>query len=83
VQAFELLSPAQQVTMNKECNEQRVRRVLRHYESQTDEEAAREDERTFKGQAIVQVPRELVPVIRELVRLYQARGKISAAHRKI
>ena len=67
----------------KEWNEQRVRRVLRHYESQTDEEAAREDERTLKGHAVVQVPRELVPVIRELVRLYQVRGKISAAHRKI
>ena len=67
----------------KEWNEQRVRRVLRHYESQSDEQATREDEKVLKGQTTIQVPRELMPVIRELVRLYQTRGKVTPASRKL
>ncbi len=60
----------------KGWDEKRVHRVLRHYETQTEAEAVAEDEKTLKGQAIVQVPHELLPVIRELVRLYQAHRKI-------
>jgi hypothetical protein len=58
-------------------DEKRVRRVLAHYERQTEEEAVREDEAAFKNKAqtTVQVPRELMPVIRELIRQYQSRGK--------
>ena len=50
-------------------DEQRVRRVLKHYEQQTEEEAVAEDEAAFEDptQAIMQVPRDLVPTIRELV----------------
>jgi len=50
-------------------DEERVRRVLDHYEQQTEEEAVAEDEATFEDstQAVVEVPRELVPAIRELI----------------
>ena len=58
-------------------DEERVRQVPAHYEIQTDEEAAAEDEAAFGGkrQAVVQVPVELMPVIRELLGQYQARAK--------
>ncbi len=59
----------------KGWNEKRVRKVLRHYEAQTDDAAAEEDAKLLKGQVIVQVPRELMPAIRELIRVYQAHGK--------
>lgn len=50
-------------------DEQRVRRVLAHYESQTDEEAVAEDEAAYEApdQTMVEVPRELVPAVRELI----------------
>jgi hypothetical protein len=50
-------------------DEQRVRRVLAHYESQTDEEAVAEDEAAYEDptQTMVEVPRELVPAVRELL----------------
>ena len=50
-------------------DEERVRRVLAHYEQQTEEEAVAEDEAAFEDstQAVVEVPRELVPAIRELI----------------
>jgi len=50
-------------------DEERVRRMLDHYEQQTEEGAVAEDEATFEDptQAVVEVPRELVPAIRELI----------------
>jgi len=50
-------------------DEERVRRVLAHYEQQTEAEAVAEDEAAFEDstQAVVEVPRELVPAIRELI----------------
>jgi hypothetical protein len=58
-------------------DEERVRRILAHYELQSDEEAAAEDEAAFKGKerAVVEVPMELVPVIRELIGQYQVKVK--------
>ena len=58
-------------------DEERVRRVLTRYETQTGEEAVAEDERAFKGkgQAMVEVPFELMPVIRELIARYEARAR--------
>ena len=54
-------------------DEERIRRILAHYDSQTEEEAASEDERAFKeGFAVIQVPAELVPVIREIIAQYEA-----------
>lgn len=50
-------------------DEARVQRVLAHYEAQTDEEAVAEDEAAYEsdGQAVMGVPKELVPAVRELI----------------
>lgn len=50
-------------------DEQRVRRVLAHYESQTENEAVAEDEAAFEaeGQTVMIVPTDLVPAIRRLL----------------
>jgi hypothetical protein len=54
-------------------NEERVQRVLAHYEQQSDEEAVAEDEPAFEEnrEAVMQVPYELIPAIRELIAKYQ------------
>jgi hypothetical protein len=48
---------------------ERVKRVLAHYESQSEEEAVAEDEAAFEtpGQTVMEVPTELVPAVRELI----------------
>ncbi len=50
-------------------NEERVRRVLAHYEQQTEEEAVAEDEAAFEDstQTVIEVSKELLPAIRELI----------------
>jgi hypothetical protein len=50
-------------------DEERVRRVLAHYQDQTEEEAVAEDEAAYDdpNQAMIEVPRELVPAVRELI----------------
>jgi hypothetical protein len=47
----------------------RVRRVLDHYESQSEEEAVAEDEAAFeqRDQTVMEVPNDLVPTVRELI----------------
>ena len=49
-------------------NEDRIRKVIDHYEGQTDDEAAAEDEDGVRpSEVVMAVPRELVPEIRELI----------------
>jgi hypothetical protein len=50
-------------------DESRVRRVVDHYESQTDEEAATEDQEAFESttHTAMEVPVELVPEVRQLI----------------
>ena len=50
-------------------NEERVRRVLRHYESLGEDEAVAEDEAAFEdsAQTVMAVPRELAPAVRALI----------------
>jgi hypothetical protein len=50
-------------------DEQRVQKVLAHYETQTGDEALAEDEAAFEtpGQTVMEVPNDLVPAIRELI----------------
>ena len=50
-------------------DEERVRRVLAHYEEQTEAEAVAEDEATFEDQTqtVMEIPTELVPAVRELI----------------
>jgi hypothetical protein len=48
---------------------ERVRRVLEHYEAQSDEEAVAEDEASYEAitHTAMEVPVELVPAVRELI----------------
>ncbi|MBU2610341.1 MAG: hypothetical protein KJ606_05275 [Chloroflexi bacterium] len=57
-------------------DEMRVKQVLAHYESQSEDNAAAEDEKAFKGKArtVIEVPIELMPVIREIIAQYEAVG---------
>jgi hypothetical protein len=50
-------------------DEDRVQRVLAHYEGQTNEEAVAEDEAAYDdvGETIMKVPHELVPKVRNLI----------------
>jgi hypothetical protein len=47
----------------------RVKRVLEHYETQSEEQAVAEDEAASeqKDQTLMEVPTELVPTVRELI----------------
>lgn len=55
-------------------NEDRVRQVLEHYESQSQEEAAAEDEAAFEapGYTVMEIPIEFVPAVRELIARHRA-----------
>jgi len=48
-------------------DEDRVRRVLAHYEEQSEEDAVAEDEKAFENQTqkVIEIPAELVPAVRE------------------
>jgi hypothetical protein len=50
-------------------DEERVRRVLEHYEQQSDDEAVAEDESAYESttHTTMEVPVELVPAVRELL----------------
>jgi hypothetical protein len=50
-------------------NAERVRRVLSHYESQSEDEAVAEDEAASENASdtIMAIPTELVPKVRELI----------------
>lgn len=50
-------------------NQRKVRRLVKHYESQTEEEAIAEDEAAFelKDQTVMVVPKKLVPKITRLI----------------
>jgi len=50
-------------------DEERVRRVLEHYEAQSDEEAVAEDEAAYESitHTAMDIPVELVPHVRELL----------------
>jgi len=52
----------------KGWDEERVRRVLAHYEEQTDSEALAEDEAGVEpSETVMNVPHDLVPKVRELI----------------
>lgn len=61
-------------------DEARVRRVLAHYEEQTEDEALAEDEAAFEdqGQTFMEVPKDLVPAVRELIARHQVHEKAGA-----
>ncbi len=47
----------------------RVKRVLEHYETQSEDQAVAEDEAAIeqKDQTLMEVPSDLVPAVRELI----------------
>jgi len=55
-------------------DEERVQKVLTHYEEQTEDEAVAEDEDALEEQTqtVMEVPTALVPAIRELIAKHQA-----------
>ena len=55
-------------------DEERVRKVLAHYEEQTEDEAVAEDEAAFaeSTETVMEVPHELVPTVRELIAKHHA-----------
>lgn len=57
-------------------NEAKTRRVLEHYERQTEEEAVAEDEAAFQssGQTVMVVPKRLVPAITRLIAKQRSAG---------
>ncbi len=50
-------------------NQERVREILAHYDSQTPEEAIAEDEAAYEAitQTVMGIPLSLVPAVRELI----------------
>ena len=50
-------------------DEERVQRILQHYDLLTEEEAVAEDEAALEDstQAVMEVPKELVPAVRALI----------------
>jgi hypothetical protein len=51
---------------------ERVRRVLAHYEEQTEDEGVAEDEAGIESsETVMNVPHELVPKVRELIAKHQ------------
>jgi hypothetical protein len=50
-------------------DEKRVKRVLEHYETQSEDEAFAEDEAAYEdtNQTFMEIPNELIPVVRELI----------------
>ena len=66
-------------------DEERVCRVVAHYEQQTEEEAVAEDEASFEDptQTVMEVPKELVPAVRELIaKRRAATGRTSRSRRR-
>jgi hypothetical protein len=54
-------------------DEDRVKRLLAHYDEQTEEEAVAEDEAAFgdENDVVMGIPRDLVPLVRELIAKHQ------------
>jgi hypothetical protein len=50
-------------------DDERVQRVLEHYETQSEEESFTEDEAAYEdsSQTFMEIPNELVPKVRELL----------------
>ena len=61
-------------------DDKRVQKVIAHYEAQTEEEAVAEDEAAFEDQTqtVMEIPTELVPMVRELIAKHQGTGRPGA-----
>ena len=54
-------------------DDKQVQKVIAHYEAQTEEEAVAEDEAAFEDQTqtVMEIPTELVQMVRELIAKHQ------------
>lgn len=61
-------------------DEERIKRVIAHYEEQTEDEAVVEDELVLadQNQTVMEIPLALVPVVRELLAQYYDDNKVPA-----
>ena len=68
----------------KGWDEDRVRRVLAHYDEQTEDEAVAEDEAAYedRAQTLMEVPKELVPAVRELIAKRRTTGSRTSRSRR-
>ena len=50
-------------------DEAKIKNIIEHYENQTEDEAVAEDETIMisKQQTMMQIPNNLVPIVRELI----------------
>jgi hypothetical protein len=62
-------------------DEDRVQRVIAHYEQQSEEEAVAEDEAASEeaGTAFMEIPQELVPTVREMIADYERTKRARSA----
>jgi len=62
-------------------DEDRVRRVMAHYEQQSEEEAVAEDEAAFEaeGTALMEIPKDLVPTVREMIADFEKTKRAKSA----
>ena len=52
----------------RDWDEEKVKRVIARYEQQTEDEALAEDEEGVRpSETVMSIPRDLVPVVRELI----------------
>ena len=60
-------------------DESRVKKVLSHYEQQSEEEAVAEDEAALEmpGQTLIEVPSAIVPQVRSLIAEQESSDKSS------
>jgi len=61
----------------KGWNIEKTRKVISLYERQTEDEAIAEDEAAFSQQnnTVIEVPKELLPAIREMIAKHQSQRK--------
>ena len=57
-------------------DEAQVRRVLAHYEGQSEEQAVAEDEAAHESstQTFIEIPNKLLPAVRELIAKHEGDG---------
>jgi hypothetical protein len=67
-------------TYTQGWDEDRIRRVMDHYEQQSEEEAVAEDEAALEdeSQIVVEVPKELLPAVRTLIADHERKRRASA-----
>ena len=62
----------------EDWNQKRVQEVIDHVESRTEEETIVEDETAFEqGYTAMQVPRKLVPIVRQLIVMVDEKSDVS------